>query len=144
MADRIGVLAAGRVLQTGTPREVYLRPSTPAVARALGSPPMNELPVRRANGHWIAEADGTVLCPAPLEGPERALLGVRAEHVAPEGGAGAAVVEVVEDAGPHRVVVARFAGARVHLFAPRSLDVRPGDTIHPRVSAAHVVEWSLP
>ena len=143
MADRVAVLAGGRVLQTGAPREVYLRPSSPAVARALGSPPMNELAAERRGAEWVA-ADGTPLCPARAEAGPRALLGVRAEHVAPEGGPGAAVVEVVEDAGPHRVVVARFAGARIHLFAPRSFAVEPGATIHPRLSAAHVVEWSRP
>jgi ABC-type Fe3+/spermidine/putrescine transport system ATPase subunit len=36
MADLIGVLAAGRLLQVGTPREVYERPICPYVARSLG------------------------------------------------------------------------------------------------------------
>ncbi len=144
MADRIAVLAGGRVLQTGTPREVYLRPATPAVARALGAPPMNELAAVRVGAHWHAEADGTPLCPATGSAGARALLGVRAEHLAPAGGAGAAVVEVVEDLGPQRVLVARFAGTRVHLLVPRALSVRPGDTIHPCLAPAHVVEWGLP
>jgi ABC-type Fe3+/spermidine/putrescine transport system ATPase subunit len=36
LADRVGVLAAGRLLQVGTPEEVYQRPSCPFVARLLG------------------------------------------------------------------------------------------------------------
>ena len=144
MADRIVVLAGGRVLQTGAPREVYLRPATPAVARALGSPPMNEFEVVRRDGQWLAAADGTPLCAARSSGPERALLGVRAEHIAPAGGLGAAVVEVVEDTGPQRVLVVRFAGTRAHLLAPRALAVRPGDTIYPCLSPANTVVWSLP
>ena len=36
MADRIVVLSEGRVLQTGTPEEIYRRPVSPAVARQLG------------------------------------------------------------------------------------------------------------
>jgi len=144
MADRIGVLGAGRVLQAGPPREVYLRPASPAVARALGSPPVNELQAVRRSGQWVARADGTPLCPALDAGPQQALLGVRPEHLAPAGGAGAAVIEVVEDAGPHQVLLARFAGTRVHLLAPRSFAAQPGQTIHPRIDPERVIVWNVP
>jgi ABC-type sugar transport system ATPase subunit len=43
LADRIVVLDKGRVLQTGTPEEIYRRPNSPRVARMLGSPPINLL-----------------------------------------------------------------------------------------------------
>jgi ABC-type sugar transport system ATPase subunit len=140
MADAISVLGAGRVLQAGPPREVYLRPRSPAVARALGSPPVNELAAVRRDGGWTAE-DGTPLCPAPRSGAERARLGVRPEHVEPAGGLAPAVIEVVENAGPHQVLLARFAGTRIHLLAPRSFAARPGQTIHPRLDPARVVVW---
>jgi ABC-type sugar transport system ATPase subunit len=140
MADHIHVLGAGRVLQAGTPREVYLRPSSPTVARALGSPPMNELAARRAGPTWVAE-DGTPLCAAAPEAPARALLGVRAEHVSASGGTHAAVLEVVEDLGPHKLLVARFAGSRLHVLAPRALAVAPGQAIHPRLDEHRVVVW---
>jgi len=142
MADRIAVLSGGRILQTGTPREVYLRPASPAVARALGSPPMNEFAARREGGEWRAEADGTPLGAAEPGAPERALLGVRAEHLALSGGAGTATVEVVEDLGPHQLVVARFAGTRAHFLAPRGFAVSPGDVLRPRVEPGRAVVWS--
>src|SRR4030095_15283730 len=41
MADRVVVLAKGRVLQTATPEQIYLRPSSSEVARLLGSPALN-------------------------------------------------------------------------------------------------------
>ncbi len=60
MADRIVVLSAGRILQTGTPREIYERPRSPVVARQLGQPAINLLPVRRGGGQWISSgADGS-------------------------------------------------------------------------------------
>jgi ABC-type Fe3+/spermidine/putrescine transport system ATPase subunit len=37
VSDAVGVMAAGRVLQVGTPSEVYERPRTPFVARFLGA-----------------------------------------------------------------------------------------------------------
>lgn len=36
MSDRIGVMDAGRLLQVGTPEEIYERPSSPMVAEFIG------------------------------------------------------------------------------------------------------------
>jgi multiple sugar transport system ATP-binding protein len=105
---------------------------------------VNELEVVRRDGRWATREDGTVLCPAAAPGAERALLGVRAEHVEPEGGTSPAVIEVVENAGPHQVLVARFAGTRIHLLAPRNFAARPGQTIHPRIDPERVILWDAP
>jgi len=44
MADRIGILDAGRLRQIGTPAEVYADPRSLPVAQRLGSPAINVLP----------------------------------------------------------------------------------------------------
>jgi ABC-type sugar transport system ATPase subunit len=44
LGDRIAVLDRGRLLQCGSPREVYERPVHRFVATFVGSPPMNLLP----------------------------------------------------------------------------------------------------
>lgn len=41
LGDRIGVLHHGRLLQVGTPRQIWLTPADTFVARALGQPEMN-------------------------------------------------------------------------------------------------------
>jgi multiple sugar transport system ATP-binding protein len=46
LGHRIAVLRKGQVLQIGTPRELYARPSHLFVAGFIGSPPMNFLPAR--------------------------------------------------------------------------------------------------
>ncbi|EMI17082.1 sugar ABC transporter, ATP-binding protein [Rhodopirellula maiorica SM1] len=43
IADRIAVMHAGKIVQVGTPEEIYHHPCCIAVARSLGSPPMNVL-----------------------------------------------------------------------------------------------------
>ncbi len=43
LGDRIGVMDHGRVVQIGTPQEVYEHPANRFVAQFLGSPPMNLL-----------------------------------------------------------------------------------------------------
>ena len=50
MATRIGVMEAGRVVQFGTPREVYEEPVSLYVATRLGSPRINALPVGLMEG----------------------------------------------------------------------------------------------
>ena len=47
IADRIAIMAAGVVLQQGTPAELLDRPATLAVARFLGVPRISVLPARR-------------------------------------------------------------------------------------------------
>ena len=49
-ADRIAILSAGRLLQSGTPEEVYTRPATLAAARALG--PVNVIPRALLPAAW--------------------------------------------------------------------------------------------
>jgi len=44
MADRIVVMRDGRILQVGTPSEIYERPADVFTARFIGSPAMNMLP----------------------------------------------------------------------------------------------------
>ena len=46
MASRIGVISEGRLVQVGTPREVYERPCNLYVAAQLGSPPINLIPAQ--------------------------------------------------------------------------------------------------
>ena len=146
MADRIGVLIDGRLEQVGTPREVYSRPVSELVARQLGQPAINVFAAQR-DGSRFQALDGTVLCDAPPDAPTRASIGVRPEHlqisssVAEVGGA-AARVELVEQAGPHQVIVAHWAGQRVHVLVGRELNFSLGQRVHLRIAAGRAVFWN--
>lgn len=50
MGTRIIILNAGQVQQYGTAEEIYGRPANTFVARFVGSPPMNLVPVRLSGG----------------------------------------------------------------------------------------------
>lgn len=67
MATRIGVLDAGRLVQVGTPREVYTNPLNSYVATRLGSPGINLVP--------------RAAFPELSLPPSVATLGARTEHV---------------------------------------------------------------
>ena len=145
MADRIVVLSEGRVLQVGTPSEIYERPCSPVVARQLGQPAINLVDVRREDGHWVSP-DGTPLMRADSAGPARRVLGFRPENVALNGGSEGlpGVVRVVEYTGPTTTLLVEWAGVHVHVLVPRRADVRPGDRVHPLVDPTRAVLFDAP
>ena len=140
MADRIALLVAGRIVQTGAPEDVYARPVSPLAARLLGAPPINVFDVVRKSGRWVTES-GVELVAARADAPERGTLGIRPEHLRLEGGSIEAVVLVAEDWGPERVLLARIGAHEVHVLAPRDCALRPGDRFRPSLDARHVVLW---
>ena len=82
MGDRIAVLDRGRILQIGTPRDIYDRPATTFVAQLVGSPRINLVEAAREDG-TLYVVHSTVHLPLP-EGdglPDSFLLGVRPEDI---------------------------------------------------------------
>jgi multiple sugar transport system ATP-binding protein len=144
MADRIGVLVDGRLEQVGSPREVYAQPNSELVARQLGQPSINVFSARRSAGRYLAQ-DGTPLCAAEAAGPELASIGVRPEHLFLSAGdplASSAHVELIEQAGPHQVLVARWAGQRVHVLIDRDRAFTLGETLQLCIAPARAVVWA--
>ncbi len=81
MADRIAVLDAGKILQVGTPHDIYDRPATTFVAQLVGTPKINLLPAQRANG-VLNIVHSTLSVPTPMEAtPAEVLVGIRPEDV---------------------------------------------------------------
>ena len=118
LGDRVVVLEAGRVRQSGPPQEVYDEPVDTFVAGFLGSPPMNLV------------TGGGVLGGGPGE-----IVGVRPEDLLLESdGPILARVEAVEALGSETVVVARCGDGTVLATrtGPRSR-ARPGDTVRLRI-----------
>jgi sn-glycerol 3-phosphate transport system ATP-binding protein len=80
MADRVILLSGGKIVQNGSPADLYEAPANTFVARFIGTPPMNLLALAAgAGGAVIAGTSAPVVAPAELAG---ATLGVRPEHVA--------------------------------------------------------------
>jgi sn-glycerol 3-phosphate transport system ATP-binding protein len=84
LAHRMMVMNAGRAEQIGRPLEVYQKPATTFVAAFIGSPPMNLVPGRIAQGGRVLATDGAVGVrlpePRPVLDGRHVLLGVRPEH----------------------------------------------------------------
>jgi sn-glycerol 3-phosphate transport system ATP-binding protein len=84
LAHRMLVMNAGKTEQIGAPLEVYSKPATAFVAAFIGSPPMNLIPGRMADGGKSLTSDGDVHVRLPEARPaldgRNVLLGVRPEH----------------------------------------------------------------
>jgi hypothetical protein len=48
---------------------------------------------------------------------------------------------VVEDAGPHRVLLLRFAGGEIHVLVRRDFASVPGGTLHPLLDPRRAILW---
>jgi iron(III) transport system ATP-binding protein len=119
MADRIALMRDGRVVQMGTPRELYLHPADPFVATFLGE--VNRLPARLRGGR-AETAIGAVPAPRGLpEGPVEVLLRPEGLRLLPETESGAtAEVEASRLLGTTTLVhlaVPDGAGGTIHLHA---------------------------
>jgi ABC-type sugar transport system ATPase subunit len=126
LADRIAVVNAGRVLQVGTPDEVYGEPNDRFVAGFLGSPAMNFLEPDAAR--------------AFLPVPDGVLLGIRPEHLRLDSGPVTTTVALVEVAGSDA-----FVHLEGGLVAKVAAERRPheGGTVRVGVAAGDVHLFDL-
>jgi multiple sugar transport system ATP-binding protein len=135
MADRIVVLDAGDISQTGAPLELYHKPANLFVAGFIGNPKMNFLPVTCKSvsdaGVMVDYGGQTATLPvAPREGMigKMLTLGIRPEHVQLGSGDISLTVTptVIERLGAHTVAYASLNGEGENFCAmlPGSVGIR--------------------
>ncbi len=130
MGDRIGVLNQGRIIQVGTPQQIYNQPRDTFVATFVGSPAMNLLQANVGGGRAVI-APGALEVPvdraaggkaAKLSGP--ATLGIRSEDVAVGANEGVeARVHGVENQGVEKVVTLRVGECLLKATVPARLEL---------------------
>jgi len=137
LADRIAVMRAGRLLQVGTPRDVYDRPATSFVGAFLGSPRLNLLP-GRVDGDAIVAGPFRVPRPAGKL-PVRIAVGVRPEHVTLGVGTTLAEVVAVEPLGAETHLIVRVDDIDVRAQT-RGFDApRRGDKVPVSIDASRAM-----
>jgi sn-glycerol 3-phosphate transport system ATP-binding protein len=126
MADRVVLLNAGHIEQNGTPVELYETPANAFVARFIGTPPMNLLPLAAGrDGAVIAGTAGPALLPASCAGGQ---LGVRPEHITLTFERGVpAAVENVEYLGGDSLLACRVGAHALAVRVPGTVALRPGE-----------------
>jgi multiple sugar transport system ATP-binding protein len=116
MADRIGILADGQLVQIGTPREIYSNPANVHVAARLGQPHINLFPAN--------------LLPDGRAPAGARTVGARTEHLEiSTGGTANAQVDWVEHLGDQNHLHIRVGDCKLITLANPYLPVKPGDQI---------------
>jgi putative spermidine/putrescine transport system ATP-binding protein len=142
MADRVGVMRAGRLEQVADPAELYSRPATAFVAEFVGT--MNRLPAELGGGASTVTVLGTTV-PAqpggPDSGPVDAL--IRPENLtvkAAEGGNG--IVTNRTFLGAVTRVAVRLSGdteVSVDVSSAVALEMAPGTAVEVSLPSAPVL-----
>jgi multiple sugar transport system ATP-binding protein len=112
MATHVGVLEAGRLVQFGTPREIYESPVSLYVASRLGIPRINKLPAGLFGG-------------APRGA---ATIGMRPEHIRQGEGRPAKVVRV-ERLGDQTRLHLTYEGHEIVTLTDPHAPFQPGDSL---------------
>lgn len=101
MGDRVILMESGRIVQDGTPAELYSRPTSAFAASFIGSPAMNLLELESVAGGTVISEEPAV--PIASGDASHCLLGLRPEDIViqPAGAAGM----------PARVIDKEYLGA---------------------------------
>jgi ABC-type sugar transport system ATPase subunit len=136
LSDRMAVFMDGRIVQIGTPEEVFSRPATAQVAAFLGNPPMNLLPARLAGGR---AAFGETFVEAPglaALGEKEVTLGIRPSDVALGQEGLPATVTLCEVLGEDMIVDLDVGGQLLRAKCPGSRRIPEGERVRARIDAA--------
>jgi multiple sugar transport system ATP-binding protein len=120
MADRIGVMNEGALIQLGTPREIYEQPNSAYVAGRLGTPAINLIPAGLLGIDVMPQQARTV--------------GLRTEHIriSPANGSGdspRAEVQWVEHLGDQNHVHLKLATHSLVTLADTVQPLKAGDQV---------------
>lgn len=118
-ADKVVVMYDGRVVQIGTPEELFDRPEHTFVGYFIGSPGMNLLPATVAGREAQVPGGTTALAGSYGALSGKVQLGIRPEHVRLSADQGLPVtIRRIEDVGRHRIIRADLMGHDLNIIAP--------------------------
>ena len=110
-ADKVVVMYDGRVVQMGTPAELFETPAHRFVGYFIGSPGMNFFDARIEGRHAMLASGQSVALGADYA-PISGQIGIRPEHVSLCDSGGLPItIRRIEDVGRHRLLRAELAGA---------------------------------
>ena len=135
-ADQVAVMNEGRIVQIGTPKELFEHPRDAFVGHFIGSPGMNLLNCKLDGDNAIVGARAFRLSRRPANPPANAALhlGIRPEFIrllksGEESREGEMPIKIlgVEDGGHRKIVRASLDDMPLNIAADDGCDARPGD-----------------
>ena len=132
MADRIAVLNEGRIIQVGSPEDIYDRPETTFVAQLVGSPRINLFEALKENSSITIGGSDLHLPPPPdCEMPDKFLLGIRPEDINPDdSGEFRGQITLTEPLGVETILHIKVGQKTLTSLVPGMVDLKIGDTVN--------------
>jgi glycerol transport system ATP-binding protein len=146
-ADKVVVMYDGRVVQIGTPEELFETPAHTFVGYFIGSPGMNLLDAKVEGS--LAHLEGVDVplsgTYAPLSG--RIQIGIRPEYCELTAGDGLPITILrIEDVGRHRIIRGEVAHQVVNVIAPEGMEIGGDQTrvrFAPERINVYVDDWRV-
>jgi multiple sugar transport system ATP-binding protein len=142
LADRIAIMQDGRIVQMGTPMDIYRHPHSMFVGGFIGNPPMNFLRLPVTDG---VVRLGTLTLTPPANARGAVTLGIRPEDldVADNGLGFTFRIHVPEPLGPHVLLTGDADGQSMRVAIPPDHVVHAGETVTLRPHADRIA-WMDP
>jgi multiple sugar transport system ATP-binding protein len=142
MGDRIAVLNEGKVLQIGTPDEIYQTPQDSFVAQFVGSPKINLLDARVEKSSLIL-SEGKMICTLDQKHvralasykKQECVLGMRPEDIViskekKDGNSFGCTIYFLQSLGVEDILNLKVNDTLFRAIAPPKLMTRVGDTVY--------------
>ncbi|AEC51635.1 maltose/maltodextrin transport ATP-binding protein [Pyrococcus sp. NA2] len=142
MADRIAVIREGKILQVGTPDEVYYKPKYKFVGGFLGNPPMNFIEAKVEDGRLVITGESSLPIPAHYKeivertGVKDVIIGFRPHDAEVVKGTSEGIIGEVysfEPLGREQIVTISVNDSIVKVFAPEGEHFTFGEKVTIRV-----------
>ena len=144
LADRIALMRDGRILQVGTPDDLYDRPANRYVAQFIGSPQINfQEGEIVGEGRSVSFQAGELTLPLPpgddLAAGRKVVCAVRPNDVTPDpDGPIAGTLTIAEKTGADKQMHLKVNGQEFVALAPRDAQGKAGDVIRFSVDPAKI------
>ncbi|MEQ1610070.1 MAG: ABC transporter ATP-binding protein [Hyphomonadaceae bacterium] len=146
LASKVVVMHAGQIVQVGSPKDLFERPSHTFVGRFIGSPGMNVIPTsidgaRMRLGEYVA----VLPCEPRLRGKPKLEIGVRPESMRLGDTGIPAKIARIEDAGRFRIVRAVVEGHAITVIAEEGEEIpaEPHITFDPAGVHLYADGWRI-
>ncbi|CAB49112.1 ABC transporter ATP-binding protein [Pyrococcus abyssi] len=148
MADRIAVIREGKILQVGTPDEVYYKPMYKFVGGFLGNPPMNFVEARVEDGKLLISENNYIPVPKQYRqiierlNVKDVIIGFRPHDAEVIKGISEGIVGEVysfEPLGREQIVTVSVNDSIVKVFAPEGEHFNFGEKVTIKLKEGSVV-----
>jgi len=153
LADRIAIMRDGKIMQLGSPAEIYDLPMNKYVADFIGSPSMNFIQ-GDIKGQYFTIGDHKIplknySAKVDLNNGQKAWIGIRPEHVVVGEAAqksdynSTITADIVEPMGADTLVWSKFAGQPFRIRLGGTFPVSSGQKLHIGINASSVSLFDL-